>query len=237
MKILLAEDDAMLGSGITRGLQMAAMEVDWVRDGPSTQAALRTGSYQVLVLDIGLPGKDGLQVLQWLRASNTPLAVLVVSARDTVADRIAGLNLGADDYLTKPFGTNELLARIRVVFRHLARGLASGEPILSFSELTIDLAHRQVCVGGHAVHLTPKEYDLLRTLALQAGKVLTHSMLLRSVWGTAYEHDVAILRVFITQLRRKIEADPAHPTHILTESGVGYRFYAGDERLPHDDSH
>ncbi len=235
-RILVVDDELQIRRLLKTTLSAHGYEVLVAADGTTALDLVTRSRPDLILLDLGLPGMDGLDVCRQIRGwSQVPIIVLTV--RDTEHDKVAALDLGADDYLTKPFGTNELLARIRVVFRHLARGLASGEPILSFSELTIDLAHRQVCVGGHAVHLTPKEYDLLRTLALQAGKVLTHSMLLRSVWGTAYAQDVATLRVFITQLRRKIEADPAHPAHILTESGVGYRFYAGDERLPHDDSH
>jgi two-component system KDP operon response regulator KdpE len=127
----------------------------------------------------------------------------------------------------KPFGTDELLARIRVALRHATRSAAPENPVLHFGDLTIDLAHRRVIVRDQEVHLTPKEYELLRMLATNAGKVLTHRMLLRAVWGSGYEQDVPTLRVFVTQLRRKIEADPAHPTHITTEPGIGYRFQIG----------
>jgi two-component system KDP operon response regulator KdpE len=177
----------------------------------------------LILLDLGLPQLDGLEVCRQLRSwSQVPIIVLTV--RDAESDKVAALDLGADDYLTKPFGTDELLARIRVALRHAVRLSEADEPVHLFGDLRLDLAHRLVSVRGQEVHLTPKEYELLRVLALHAGKVLTHRMLLRAVWGSAYEQDVPTLRVFVTQLRRKIEADPAHPAFILTEPGVGYRF-------------
>ena len=180
----------------------------------------------LILLDLGLPIIDGLEVCRQVRAwSQVPIIVLTV--RDAEQDKVAALDLGADDYLTKPFGSDELLARIRVALRHAAHLSVTEEPVRHFGDLTIDLARRLVSVGGQELHLTPKEYELLRAFVLQAGKVLTHRMLLRAVWGSAYEQDVPTLRVFVTQLRRKIEADPANPTHILTEPGVGYRFQSG----------
>jgi two-component system KDP operon response regulator KdpE len=150
--------------------------------------------------------------------------IIVLTVRDSEQDKVEVLDLGADDYLTKPFGMNELLARIRVALRHAARKDAAEEPVLTFGDLQIDRARRLVTLRGQEVRLTPTEYDLLRVLAGHAGKVLTHRMLLRNVWGPTYEQDVPTLRVFINQLRRKIEANPAQPAYILTEPGIGYRF-------------
>jgi len=207
-------------------LGVRGYDVTVAEDGRSALELATSWRPDIILLDLGLPEMDGLDVCRHIRTwSQVPIIILTV--RDAELDKVTALDLGADDYLTKPFGMNELLARVRVALRHATRGASSEEPVLQFGDLTIDLAHRQVTLGGQAVHLTPTEYDLLRTLATQAGKVLTHSMLLQSVWGSAYQQDVPTLRVFITQLRHKLEADPAHPTYLLTEPGIGYRFQGG----------
>lgn len=215
MKVLLAEDDAMLGSGIERGLQMAGMTVDWVRDGPSTQAALRTGAYQVLLLDIGLPGKDGLQVLQWLRKSDTPLAVLVVSARDTVADRIAGLNLGADDYLTKPFDLDELIARIHALAR---RHSGRPPPELRLGRLVLHPLRRTVTLDGQEVALAAREFDLLQILIERPGSVFSREQLERRLYGGQDEVNSNAVEVHLHHLRRKLGS-----AWIKNVRGVGYK--------------
>jgi two-component system KDP operon response regulator KdpE len=174
----------------------------------------------LIILDLGLPDLDGLEVVRQLREwSKTP--VIILSVKEQEHDKIAALDAGADDYVTKPFGMGELLARIRAALRHLAGN--EEEPVLVFDELQIDLAHRRVTFDGTEVKLSPIEYDLIKNLAIHAGKVLTHKHLLRTVWGLPYEKDTHYLRVYIGQLRRKIEADPSHPKHIITEPGVGYR--------------
>jgi two-component system, OmpR family, KDP operon response regulator KdpE len=226
VRILVVDDEPQIGRLLKTSLSARGYDVAVAEDGRSALELATSWRPDIILLDLGLPGIDGLDVCRQIRTwSQVPIIVLTV--RDAEQDKVTALDIGADDYLTKPFGTDELLARIRVALRHAARGASSEEPVLQFGELTIDLAHRQVMLGDQAVHLTPTEYDLLRTLATQAGKVLTHRTLLRSVWGSAYEQDVPTLRVFITQLRRKIEADPAHPTYLLTEPGIGYRFQAG----------
>ncbi len=144
-----------------------------------------------------------------------------LSVKEQENDKIMALDAGADDYVTKPFGMGELLARIRAALRHAAG--AGDEPVLQIADLIIDLAHRKVTVNEKEIKLTPIEYDLLKSLALHAGKVLTHRYLLQTIWGPAYENDAHYLRVYIGQLRRKIEADPSHPRHLITEPGVGYR--------------
>jgi two-component system KDP operon response regulator KdpE len=176
-----------------------------------------------ILLDLGLPDGDGMETLERLRQwSDTP--VVVISARDREADKIAALDAGADDYLTKPFGVGELLARVRVALRHAAQ-LRSGaqEPIFQAGELRVDLEHRRIFVGENEVHLTPIEYRLLCELVRHAGKVLTHRHLLRTVWGSGYERESHYLRVHMGSLRRKIEENPARPRYLLTELGVGYR--------------
>ncbi|WP_428423017.1 two-component system response regulator KdpE [Methylibium sp.] len=177
----------------------------------------------LVVLDLGLPDGDGVDYLHDLR-SWSQVPVIVLSARGDEADKIAALDAGADDYLTKPFGVGELLARVRVA-RRRAQGVAeAGTARLHFGAVDIDLAARVVTRDGEAVHLTPIEYRLLALLIANAGKVLTHRQLLREVWGPNAVEQSHYLRIYMSQLRRKLEADPARPAHFLTETGVGYRF-------------
>lgn len=174
----------------------------------------------VIILDLGLPDKDGLVLVREIREwCKTP--IIILSARENEQDKIKALDAGADDYVTKPFGMGELLARIRTALRHTA-GIEE-EPVLSFGELVIDRAKRIVTVNGEEVKLTPTEYEVMKVLAIHAGKVLTHRQLLCTVWGPAYERENHYSRIYIGQLRRKIEKDPAQPKHILTEPGIGYR--------------
>ena len=225
-RILVVDDEPQIRRLLNTSLGARGYEVATASDGPSALEMALSWRPDLILLDLGLPILDGLEVCRQIRAwSQVPIIILTV--RDAEQDKVAALDLGADDYLTKPFGTDELLARIRVALRHAARASGTEDPVLQFGDLRLDLAHRQVTVRAEEIHLTPKEYELLRVLATQAGKVLTHRMLLRAVWGGAYEQDVATLRVFITQLRRKIEDDPARPAHILTEPGIGYRFHVG----------
>ncbi len=177
----------------------------------------------LIILDLGLPDLDGLEVTRRLREWTT-LPIIVLTARGQEEDKVAALDAGADDYLTKPFGVNELLARIRVALRHAGRTDEGGEEaVLATGELRIDLSRRQVFVGEQEIHLTPTEYKLLTTLARHAGKVVTRTQLLREVWGPGYEEDSNLLRVHMVQLRHKLEADATRPRYIMTELGVGYR--------------
>lgn len=179
----------------------------------------------LIVLDLGLPDFDGTEVVRRLREW-TQIPIIILSVREQEQDKIRALDAGADDYITKPFGMGELLARIRVALRHVAK--TEDEPVLTFGELTVDLAHRRVTLKGEDLKLTPTEYEILKYLALQAGKVVTHKQLLRAVWGPNYQEETHYLRIYIGQLRRKIEADPSQPIYILTESGVGYRMKERD---------
>ncbi|WP_246213096.1 winged helix-turn-helix domain-containing protein [Azospirillum brasilense] len=179
----------------------------------------------LLVLDLGLPGIGGLEVIRRLRADGVAAPIIVLSSRADEAGKVEALDLGADDYVTKPFGMDELLARIRAALRH--RLQQQGErPLFRSGDLAVDLVRRIVTVRGAEVKLSPREYDLLRLLVAHAGKVLTHRFILKEVWGA--DTDVQYLRIYIRQLRQKIEAEPERPSHILTETGVGYRLRASD---------
>jgi two-component system KDP operon response regulator KdpE len=190
------------------------------REGLALAAARQP---DVIILDLGLPDMDGLAVTQGIREWSQ-MPIIVLSARGQEADKIAALDAGADDYLTKPFGVGELLARLRVALRHAQRPDPEQiDPVFRVGALHVDLAHRQVLVNGTEVHLTPIEYKMLTTLIQHAGKVVTHQQLLRAVWGPNYATETAYLRVYMGQLRHKLEADPARPQYLLTEPGVGYR--------------
>lgn len=179
----------------------------------------------VIMLDLGLPDMDGLEVTRSLR-SWTSLPVIIISARGQENDKIAALDAGADDYLTKPFGTGELLARIRVALRHSARGAGVTGPVLNAGEVRIDFDKRLVFRGDEEVHLSPIEYKLLAMLMKNVGKVVTHRQLLREVWGPSHATETQYLRVYMGQLRHKLEREPARPRYLLTEPGVGYRLKA-----------
>jgi two-component system, OmpR family, KDP operon response regulator KdpE len=174
----------------------------------------------VIILDLGLPDMDGTEVTRQLREW-TKVPIIVLSVRDHESDKIAALDAGADDYLTKPFGVGELMARIRVNLRRAVK--TEDEPVFEIGGLQVDLSHRLVTVNGNGVDLTPNEYDILRLLVHNPGKVLTHRQILHEIWGLAYETESHLLRVNISNLRHKIEADPNRPEYILTEPGVGYR--------------
>jgi two-component system KDP operon response regulator KdpE len=177
----------------------------------------------LIVLDLGLPDMQGQEVIQLLRGQGSSVPIVVLSSRTDETGKVEALDLGADDYVTKPFGTDELLARIRTALRH--RLQQQGErPVFSSGDLSVDLVRRIVRVGEAEVKLSPKEYDILRMLVAHAGKVLTHRMLMSEVWGG--ETDIQYLRIYVRQLRQKIEADPERPRHIITETGVGYRLRA-----------
>jgi two-component system KDP operon response regulator KdpE len=197
-------------------------EADTGRQG-LVEAAVRKAD--VLILDLGLPDMDGVEVVKRLREWSQ-MPVIVLSARAQEEDKVAALDAGADDYLTKPFGVSELLARLRVALRHATRG-PEGSQVFESGPLKVDLGARRVEVAGHEVHLTPIEYRLLSVLVRHPGKVLTHRQLLREVWGPSHIEDAHYLRIYMAQLRRKLEEDAAQPRFLLTEPGVGYRLAGG----------
>jgi two-component system KDP operon response regulator KdpE len=221
--ILVIEDEAPIRRFLRASLGSHGYRLVEAGSGVDGMRLAATARPDLIILDLGLPDIDGLEVVRRLREwTQTPIVVL--SARGQERDKVLALDAGADDYLTKPFGVEELLARLRVALRHAARA-ASGrdEAVFAVGGLRIDFARRQVTLDGAEVHLTPLEYKLLATLAQHAGKVLTHRQLLTAVWGPGYGDETAYLRVYMGQLRRKVEADPTRPRYLLTEPGVGYR--------------
>lgn len=220
MKVLLAEDDAMLGSGLERGLRMAGFTVDWVRDGLQAQSALRAQEYELLLLDIGLPGQDGLQLLQWLRADGMPVAVLVVSARDAVCDRVAGLNLGADDYVTKPFDLDELIARMHALAR---RRNGRTQPEMQLGRLVVRPLRREALLGDQPLTLAPREYDLLLALMERPGTVLSREQLENRLYSWQDEVASNAVEVHLHHLRRKLGS-----AWIKNVRGVGYKLVAAE---------
>jgi two-component system KDP operon response regulator KdpE len=219
--ILVIEDDAQMRRFLRASLTSNGYQIIEAETGEEGLVQAAAQALDLILLDLGLPDLDGLRVTERLRQW-TKLPIVVISARGQEQDKITALDLGADDYLTKPFGLGELLARIRVALRHAAR-TENGETQFALGELTVDLGRRQVFVGGKEVHLTPIEYRLLATLVQHAGRVLTHRQLLREVWGPNAVEQTQYLRVYMGQLRHKLEQDPNRPRHFVTEPGVGYR--------------
>jgi two-component system KDP operon response regulator KdpE len=227
-KILIVEDEPQMRRAVSAGLRANGFDVLMAESGEDALDTIPFSRPDIILLDLMLPGIDGLEVVRQLREwSATP--VIVVSARGEERAKVQALDLGADDYLTKPFGMDELLARIRVALRHAALANVQRDPIFIDGDLRIDLGARVVTVRGQDVHLTPTEYDLLRELTANAGKVMTHHHLLGRVWGPASVTDTQYLRTYVNQLRRKIESDPAHPERIINEPGIGYRYRRRDD--------
>ncbi len=222
-RVLVVDDEPPIRRFLRTSLSAQGYEVVEAEDGDAALAEVRRRAPDLLVLDLGLPGVDGLEVIRRLRGDGATLPIIVLSSRADEAGKVEALDLGADDYVTKPFGMDELLARIRTALRH--RLQQQGErPLFRSGALSVDLVRRIVTAQGAEVKLSPREYDLLRLLVAHAGKVLTHRFILKEVWGG--DTDVQYLRIYIRQLRQKIEPDPERPHHILTETGVGYRLRA-----------
>jgi two-component system KDP operon response regulator KdpE len=226
-RILVVDDEIEILRALQRSLTAHGYEVFTASTGEEALEAIAHYRPDLILLDLGLPGISGLEVCKRVRAQSN-LPIIVLSVKDTERDKVLALDLGADDYVSKPFGMNEVLARIRVALRHAAQVESGTEPIFTAGPLLVDFAQRLVQVDGQEVKLTPTEYDLLKALIKNKGKIMTRQMLLSQVWGTGYGTEAHYLHVYIGQLRRKIEPDPAHPRFILTISGVGYRFNADD---------
>jgi two-component system KDP operon response regulator KdpE len=219
-RILVIDDELAIRRflhTVLSGEEFVLHEAEGGHTGLAAAAAFRP---DVVLLDLGLPDLDGVEVIKRIREWS-PVPIIVLSVREREDDKIAALDAGADDYLTKPFGVGELLARMRAALRRSLQ--QAPEPVFSSGDLVMDLTLRRVTVKGEDIQLTPTEYDLLRLFVNHAGKVLTHSMILKQIWGIAYQEQPHVLRVNISNLRRKIEADPSRPRHIITEPGVGYR--------------
>ncbi len=224
-QILIIEDDRSIRTVLRVSLEAngySVLEAENATTG--LQMAIRE-SPDAVILDLGLPDKDGRHVIRSLRDWST-VPILVLSARDNETDKVEALDTGADDYVTKPFNSMELLARIRVALRHSSRNTAPEEPLFRSGELTVDLSARTVTVAGNPVHLTPTEYKILHVLIRHAGKLVTHRQLLNDVWGPDALHETQYLRVHMANLRAKIERQPAQPKLLLTDPGIGYRLAA-----------
>jgi two-component system KDP operon response regulator KdpE len=228
LRVLVVDDEPP----IRRFLRAALGSQDYIVNdldtgGPAIDIARRKGA-DLIVLDLGLPDIDGIEVIRQIRSAGSAIPIIVLSSRNDEAAKVAALDLGADDFITKPFGIDELLARVRAAQRHMLQ--QQGEPpIFHSGDLTVDLVRRIVTVRNEEVKFSPREYEVLRLLVQHAGKVLTHKFMLREIWGG--DTDVQYLRIYIRALRLKIELDPERPAHILTETGVGYRLRMTDQDL------
>lgn len=219
--VLIIEDDAQIRKFLKIILTSNKYHVIESVDGANGLLQAASAQPDLIILDLGLPDIDGIDLTRQLREwSKTP--IIIVSARGREQDKVVALDSGAQDYLTKPFGTAELLARVRAVLRDTVKA-DSGDSLIKTGDLTIDLARRRILLGDQPVHLTPNEYRILSILARHIGKVITHRQLLQEVWGPNSLHDTHYLRVYINQIRQKIELNHAQPKHLITEPGVGYR--------------
>ena len=225
LRVLVVEDDQQIRAMLQASLGVEGFEVRTAVSVSEAAAMLRHALPDVVLLDLGLPDGDGIELVRLLRKEHA-LPVLVISARHQEAEKVRLLDAGADDYLTKPFSVSELLARIRVALRHRGTALAPAVTVHELERLRIDLAARLVTLRGEPVHLTPTEFNLLARLVRSAGRVVTHRQLLADVWGAEFTEHTHYLRLYMGQLRAKIEQDPAEPRHLLTETGVGYRLAA-----------
>jgi two-component system KDP operon response regulator KdpE len=221
-RILIVDDEPGIATAVRRNLGAHGFAVQVAATGADALDQYAKQPPDLIILDLGLPDMDGTRIIEDIRATSS-LPIIILSVRGEEREKVRALNLGADDYLTKPFGVNELLARVRVALRHAAHPSSGAEPVFRNGDLEVDLEHRRVAIGGQDVHLSPTEFDLLRALVAQPDRVLTDRMLLQQVWGPDYGSEAHYLHVYVGRLRKKIEADPQRPRHIVTEPGVGYR--------------
>ena len=225
VSVVVIEDEPQIRRFLRTALEAEGCAVAEAATAERGLIEAGTRKPDLVILDLGLPDRDGVEVVRDVRTWSA-VPILILSARADETDKVAALDAGADDYLTKPFGIAELQARVRALLRRQARSLP-GEPIVCFGDVEVDLSLRRVRRAGEEVHLTPIEYRLLAQLITNAGRVLTHQQLLREVWGPGHAEDSHYLRVYMTGLRRKLEANPTLPRYLLTESGVGYRLLLG----------
>lgn len=220
-RILIVDDEPQIRKLLRIALNAHEFHVEEAENGNKAIQAAACFKPDLILLDLNLPDIDGYEVIKRLREwSKVP--IIVLSVRGSEKDKVATLDLGADDYITKPFSMSELFARIRATLRHALQTM--NEPIIQFNGVSMDLSKRQVIVDGREIKLTPTEYEILKTLLLNSEKVVTQRQLLLAVWGPSYEEDTHYLRIYMRQLRVKIEADPSSPKHLITEPGIGYRF-------------
>ena len=220
--VVLIEDEKQIRRFVRVSLEAQGMTVHEAETGQKGLVEAATRKPDLVIVDLGLPDTDGIDVIRELRGW-TGLPIIVLSARTQEEEKVAALDAGADDYLTKPFGVSELMARIRAHLRRRNQAQASETPVVAFGDVSVDLVLRRVVKNGENVHLTPIEYRLLSTLVRHTGRVLTHRQLLVEVWGPSHVESPHYLRIYMAHLRQKLERDPAQPEHIVTETGVGYR--------------
>lgn len=223
-RILIVDDEIAIVRALRHGLLANGYEVFTAANGEKALEALEQHRPDLILLDLNLPGIDGLEVCKRIRAHSNLPPIIVISVKDAEPDKVLALDLGADDYIAKPFGMNEVLARIRVALRHAVPIPVGTQPYLTIGPLCVDFAQRQVLVNGQEVKLSPTEYDLLKVLLKNRGKIMTQQMLLTQVWGSEHDQRSHYLHVYIGHLRRKIEPDPVNPQLLLTIPGAGYRF-------------
>ena len=224
--VLVVDDEKSIRRFLNAGLAAEGYEVSLAESGAEAVEKAARDKPDLVILDLGLPDMDGQEVIQRIRRLSA-IPIIILSVRADEAGKVRSLDLGADDYVTKPFGMEELNARIRTALRRRFQEQGTP-PVYKSGELTVDLVRRLVSLGDHDVKLSAKEFDLLRLLVSQAGRVLTHEFILREVWGPANSENVQYLRVYVRSLRQKLEADPTQPRYLLTETGVGYRLKAPD---------
>ncbi|MFF4345084.1 response regulator [Kitasatospora sp. NPDC001540] len=222
-RVLVVDDEPQIVRALVINLKARKYEVDSAPDGASALELAAARHPDVVVLDLGLPDMDGVEVIRGLRGW-TRVPIIVLSARHASDEKVEALDAGADDYVTKPFGMDELLARMRAAVRRAEPVTAEGEAVVTTEGFTVDLAAKKVNRGGADVRLTPTEWHLLEVLVRNPGRLVSQTQLLQEVWGPAYRKETNYLRVYLAQLRRKLEADPSHPRHFVTEPGMGYRF-------------